>query len=257
MARVLRVVLDLEGSPATWQMAVDEALLRLRDEGAIPDTLRVYVFSPPAVTIGRFQRLETSVDMEEAQRMGVEVVRRFTGGGSVYHDPEGEVTYSITLGLDSAPGLRDVAESYRVLCGGVVEALRVLGVQAEFKPVNDVVAGGRKISGSAQARARGALLQHGTLLYAADLEAMARLLRAPREKLESHGARGIEDRVTTVERLLGRRPTRVEAALALVEGFRRALGYDTIRLDRLTREEVELAERLVEKYRDEKWLRRR
>ncbi|WP_236698197.1 lipoate--protein ligase family protein [Pyrodictium occultum] len=254
---MLRVILDLEGHPASWQMAVDEALLRLRGEGAVPDTLRVYVFNPPAVTIGRFQRLEASVDLEEARRMGIDVVRRFTGGGSVYHDPAGEVTYSIALGLDSLPGLRDVEESYRVLCRGVVEALRVLGVEAEFKPVNDVVVAGRKISGNAQARAAGALLQHGTLLYASDLQVMARLLRAPREKLESHGARSIEERVTTVERVLGRRPAREEAALALVEGFRRALGYDTVRLDVLSPEEESLARRLEERYRSSWWLRRR
>ncbi|ABM80654.1 lipoate--protein ligase family protein [Hyperthermus butylicus] len=257
MRGTLRVILDLEGAPAVWQMAVDEALLRLRSMGRIPDTLRIYRFRPHAVTIGRFQRLESSVDLEEARKLGIDVVRRFTGGGSVYHDTDGEVTYSIVLGLEGRPELRDVAMSYRVLCRGVVEALRILGVEAEYKPINDVVAGGRKVSGNAQARTATAVLQHGTVLYATNLDVMERVLRVPRAKLESHGALRIRDRVATLSQLLGRELHYWEVAVALVEGFRIALGYDAIRIDALSGEEKRLAEQLAPRYASREWLYRR
>jgi lipoate-protein ligase A len=253
----LRVVVQLEGGPAVWNMAVDEALLKLRSEGRIPDTLRLYTFNPPAVTIGRFQRVESSVDLEAARRLGVDVVRRITGGGSVYHDPQGEVTYSIVVGFDTMPKLRDVVESFRTLCTAVAEALRSMGVPAEYKPVNDVVIGGRKVSGNAQARTATAVLQHGTILYRVDRETMERLLRAPREKLTSHGVVRVSERVTSVEEALGRRVSPAEIAVALVDSFRRTLGYEAIRVDTLSAEEKRLAEQLLGRYESREWLWRR
>ncbi len=254
----LRVILNLEGSPASWNMAVDEALLLLRSEGRIGDTLRIYTFNPPAVTIGRFQRVASSVNLDEARRRGVSVVRRITGGGSVYHDPQGEVTYSIVLGFNSRPELRDVAESFRILCTAVAEALRSLGVDAVYKPVNDVVVGGRKISGNAQARTSSALLQHGTVLYRVDREAMDSLLVAPTDKLRDHGVRRVSERVTSIEEALGRTVSPVEVAVALVDAFRRVLGYEGIIVDSLTPVEVELAEKLRrERYENSSWLFKR
>jgi lipoate-protein ligase A len=253
----LRVILQLAGLPADMNMAIDEALLKLRSEGLIPDTLRVYTFNPPAVTIGRFQRLSTSVNMDEALRRGVQVVRRITGGGSVYHDPHGEVTYSIVVGVDRRPGLRDVHESFRLLCSGVVEALRSLGVPAEYKPVNDVVVAGRKVSGNAQARTPTAVLQHGTILYRVDRGAVRALLRAPQEKLRDHNVSDVAERIAGISELTGRHYSPEEIAVALVDSFRRVLGYDSIYVDKLKREEELLARKLLDRYRSRSWLYKR
>ncbi len=237
-----------------WQMAVDEALLELRRRDRSPSTLRLYIISPSAVTIGYFQKIREAVDLEYAEERGIPVVRRVTGGGSVYHDENGEVTYAVIAKVGELPA--DVVESYRAICSGLVEALKELGLEAEFVPINDVVVGGKKISGSAQLRRGDAVLQHGTLLYATDLETLARVLKAPKEKLAEKGVRSIYERVTTVSKELGREVSRDEVVEAMVKGFSRALGVE-LEPGSLTEEEVELARRLEAKYRSREWNFRR
>ena len=250
----MRVIVDVAGRPPWWQMALDEAILEGVAGGGSPPTLRLYVFSPSSVSIGLFQRLEDAVNLEEAERLGIPVVRRFTGGGSVYHDEDGELTYSIALPARGA--FSGVEESYRVICTALAEALRALGVDAQYSPPNDIVVRGRKVSGNAQARRRGALLQHGTILYNTDLDMMERLLRAPAAKLRSHGAGRLRDRVTTLSRELGRRVALGELARLLAEELPARLGFEA-KPGWYSLEELELAARLKEKYRSREWLRRR
>jgi len=250
----LRFILDLAGRPPWWQMALDEALLELVSRGESEPALRVYTFSPSSVSIGYFQSVEEAVDLEEARRRGVPVVRRFTGGGSVYHSEDGEVTYSIAL--PARGPLADVGESYRLLCTAVADALQSLGVAAAYRPPNDVEIGGRKVSGNAQARRRGALLQHGTIILDPDYEAMEALLRAPRAKLESHGAASVRERVTGVNRELGRRIDPVTVAEALRRSFEEKLGLETVE-SWYTPRELSLARSLKEKYRSPHWLHKR
>ncbi len=252
--KTLRVVLDLAGRPPWWQMALDEAVLEAVAAGESPPTLRVYVFSPTSVTVGLFQRVRDAVDLEEARRLGVPVVRRFTGGGAVLHDEDGEVTYSIAA--PATGPLRGVEESYRVLCTAVARALQRLGAPAQYVAPNDMAVGGRKVSGNAQARRRGALLQHGTILYDADKALMERLLRAPREKLESHGARSIADRVANLSEVLGKRVEPLEIARALVEAFSEALGLEPVEAW-YTEGELRRAWVLKKRYMSREWLLRR
>jgi len=249
----LRVVLDLSGRDVYWQMAIDEALLLLRYRGEIPNTLRLYRFKPSAVTIGYFQKISEAVNLEFLREAGIHYTRRITGGGSVYHDTNGEITYSVVLPVESV--LSDILESYRIICSGLVHALRKLGAPAEFVPVNDIVVHGRKISGSAQTRRAGFLLQHGTLMYATDLDTLEKTLVAPREKLESKGVRSIRERVVTLRDIIGQVDvnTLVES---LVEGFSRALSAE-VYYDELSERELSVASELVNKYRDPAWIFKR
>jgi len=249
----LRVVLDLEGRDVYWQMAIDEALLALRSRGEIPSTLRLYRFKPSAVTIGYFQKISEAVNLEFLSERGIQFTRRITGGGSVYHDTNGEITYSVVLPVEGS--LTDVLESYRIICSGLVYALRKLGAPAEFVPVNDVVVYGRKISGSAQTRRAGYLLQHGTLMYATDLDTLERALVAPREKLESKGIRSIRERVIVLREVIG--DINVEKLVeSLVDGFSRALSAE-VYYDELSESELRVAGELVEKYRNPSWIFKR
>ena len=248
------LVLDLPGRPPWWQMALDEALLEYVGERGDVLVVRFYTFSPSSVTIGFFQSLEKTVDLEAAREMGVPVVRRFTGGGAVYHDERGELTYSV-----AAPArgeLSDLLGSYQLICSAIARGLRRLGVEAAYNEPNGIVVGGRKGSGNAQARRRGALLQHGTMLVDPDIEAMERLLRVPGEKLRSHGARRLGDRVTSLSRELGRAPGRLEVAEAVAEALAEALGVK-LRESWYPREVLAAAERLAWKYRSPQWNRRR
>lgn len=234
------------------QMAIDEAIMRARIEGKVPDTVRLYAFSPPSsVTIGRFQSVVHDVNLDEAKKLRIPVVRRITGGGSVFHDEYGEITYSIVIGEDYHPALKNVEESYRYLAGPLVDALKDLGLKAGFSGLNDIVANGKKISGSAQTRRRGGvILQHGTFMYATRVEILGRVLRVSKEKLKDKGISSIWERVTTLERE-GVKLSRWEAYELLKESFSNAFELEE---GELTDYELELAEKLIEeKYRNPKW----
>ena len=238
--------------PAPYNMALDEALLML-NRGPV---FRTYSWDPSAVSIGYFQSIEEEVDLAEAERMGVDVVRRITGGGAVFHDRDGEVTYSIVLPYGHPAAGKSARESYRVLCGGIVEALKILGVDAEFAGINDVVVGGKKISGSAQTRKKRGVLQHGTLLYDLKPELMFSLLRVPNEKIRDKMIKNIYERVTSL-RHLGLDVSRKEVEDAFAKGFSRVLG-EKMEPSEPTKEELDMAERIAEeKYASREWNFRR
>lgn len=252
----LRLLLDVDrGHNVFWQMAFDEALLELRSRGEIGDTLRLYIMNPHAVTVGRFQRISEVVDVEAAKSLGVDITRRITGGGTVYHDPLGEITYSIVVKAEGP--FEDVEKSFAIICRGVLEAVKLLGAQdARYKPVNDILVSGRKVSGSAQARRRGALLQHGTLMYATRLDVLEKVLAPQIKLLREKGYRGFRDRVTTLSEALHRKFSKEEVVEALVKGFRRALGAELV-VDEPSEKELRLVEELEQRYRDPNWIFKR
>ncbi|MDP3177247.1 MAG: lipoate--protein ligase family protein [Spirochaetaceae bacterium] len=203
-------------------MGVDEAILHAVADGRSPPTLRFYRWSPPCVTIGYFQSMEAEVDLEACRAAGVGAIRRLTGGGAVFHDAE--VTYSVVVPEGGPLSPPDILESYRRICAGLVEGLAELGIEAAFSPINDIAVGGKKVSGNAQTRKSGCLLQHGTVLMAVDLERMFSVLKVPSEKLKGKLIEGAKARVTSLGAILGREVAYEETVRALVAGFSRAWG---------------------------------
>jgi lipoate-protein ligase A len=250
----LRLIIDGPRDPRV-NMAIDEAILR-----AGPDTLRIYTWQPSGLSLGR-RTPSASVNAALARELGVIVVRRPTGGAALYHDSDGEVTYSIVTSDERLLSM-SIPESAATIAEGVAEAARILGAPASVGGFqgpggetlcylnpgsSDVVVEGRKISGSAQLRLGGRILQHGTLLLRFKPHVWSALIptRTPREELSRYVS-GIID-------ILGRAVSFSEAIEALVEGFRRALGADMYP-GTLTPREVDLAYRLLyEKYFEEKW----
>jgi lipoate-protein ligase A len=233
-------------------MAIDESILRHVTEGESPYTLRFYRWRPSAVSIGYFQGIEQEVDLTACEAHDVDVIRRLTGGGAVYHDFEGEITYSLSI-PDDYPGIpRRVLESYSVLCGGLVEGLKALGLAAEFKPINDILVGGKKISGNAQTRRFGGILQHGTLLCEVDPHLMFTLLKVPNEKIRDKLIAGVEERVTSIKREMGT-VDRDRVVDAMIDGFGQVLEIDLVPGE-LSEDELALAEKLrEERYADREW----
>ncbi len=184
--------------PAAINMAVDECLGERVAHGLSPPTIRLYGWHTSAVTIGRFQGLNDEVDVEACRRRGIDIVRRRTGGGAVYHDRDGEITYSVIAPEREMP--QDLGVCYREVCGCLVEALGSLGVNAEFRPVNDIQVEGRKISGSASTKRGGAFLQHGTLLLSVDPRLMFSVLKVSRAKASDKDIASVEERVTALDR---------------------------------------------------------
>ncbi len=209
----LRVIFDGRHK-AAWNMGLDEALLMHLDE--FGPTLRFYGWEPAAVSIGYFQSMEEEVDVDKARELGVDVVRRITGGGAVYH--KYELTYSIVI--PPPPG--KILDSYRIVERGIVEALKSLGVNAEMSGINDIVVKGKKISGNAQTRKYGGMLQHGTILMDVDVDEMFSLLKVPQEKMRDKIVKNVKERVTSL-RHLGVDVDFEELQKVMAEGFSKAL----------------------------------
>ena len=208
-------VIGLEAHDAFYNMAADEAIGDAVAAGESPPTIRFYTWRPGAVSIGHFQSMNDEVNVGECRSLGIDVIRRKTGGGAVYHDEHGEITYSVIAPEGLLP--KGIIESYRVICGWVIGGLGNLGIDAAFAPINDVLVGGKKISGNAQTRREGVVLQHGTILYDLDVRRMFSLLRITDEKISDKMLKGVEERVTRV--LNFKQVTQEELYDALLKGF--------------------------------------
>ena len=176
--------IDTGATRGAYNMALDEVLLdECAHRGGGP-YLRFFGWSPPTVTIGFGQKIARELDVEKCRRMGVDIVRRPTGGRAVLH--WGELTYSVICATAADEVGRDVGEVYHAIGCCLVRGLRILGVKAvleragarrtDRQPADtsrpcfssisrwEVKCGGRKLIGSAQRRLKGAVLQHGSLL---------------------------------------------------------------------------------------------
>jgi lipoate-protein ligase A len=246
-------------------MAVDEAILHAVAAGRVPPTLRLYAWEPGCLSLGRAQPAD-DVDWQALAAAGLDIVRRPTGGKAILHVDE--LTYSV-VAPETEPRVRGgIVESYRRLSAGLVRGLQRLGVtglvadqRAENRHLEgavcfevpsdyEITAGGRKLAGSAQMRARSAVLQHGTVPLHGDITRICPLLTAHPDPGRVHA------RATTVEEALGRAATWHEVADAMVAGFAEAL---KLRLEpgTLTDEERAGVKRLrAEKYATREWTKR-
>ena len=233
--------------PAAVNMAIDESISEAVAAHAVPPTIRFYSWEPSAVSIGRFQRVGDEVDLEECARQGIDVVRRRTGGGAVFHDSAGEITYSV-IAPENVMG-SDIPASYREVCGWVIDALEDVGIRAEFAPVNDVTANGKKISGCAQTRRNGVFLQHGTVLHDLDVKRMFAVLRVDRLKLEDKAIATAAERVASVRMLSG------AGKAALLGSLHRSFcrGKDWVEAPLTTEEVAHASELARSRYGDREW----
>ncbi len=265
--------------PVTWRllldgaadgptnMAADEAVLLSVVEGTSPPTLRFYGWSPPCLTLGRSQPL-AEADRAACRGAGVDVVRRPSGGQAILHTDE--LTYSVALCQADPRAAGGVIEGYRRLSEGLLGGLRRLGVEAvqasggaqkraEYTPVcfevpsdYEITAGERKLVGSAQWRARGGVLQHGTLPLHGDLTRVVEYLIFSDEE-RAVRRRSLRNRALTLEEAAGRVIPFDAAAQALAEGLAGALNL-TLVPGELTDHERRLAADLRrDRYADPAW----
>jgi len=245
-------LLDTGAADAYYNMALDEAIAIARSRNLVSNTIRFFRWKPSAVSIGYFQGMEEEVDMEACKSRGVDYVRRITGGGAVYHDYNGELTYSIIVNEGHRVVPEDILKSYEILCSGLIHGLSLVGVPAEFKPINDIVAGGRKISGNAQTRRIGIVHQHGTILREVDPALMFSLLRVPSEKIRDKLIKSVKERVTSVNSYLGREVSFEELNKVFKKGFEKAFKVRLVK-EQITDYENGLAAELRGKYASKEW----
>lgn len=203
-------------------MALDDAILECRSENLTPNTLRFLQFSQSTVLVGFHQSVAQEVRLDYCQRNGVDVNRRITGGGTILFTPS-------CLGWEvfadkSEPGVKelrhDLDKLARFVCSGTVAGLQKLGIEAEFRPKNDIEVNGRKISGTGGTERGSSFMYQGTLLVDFDVELMLKTLRIPVEKLADKEIESVKERVTCLKWELGYVPQLDVIKKALLEGFK-------------------------------------
>ena len=263
-------------SPAE-NMAIDEAVLTAHSEGKVPPTVRFYGWNPPSLSIGFFQKA-AEVQMSELTDRGIGFVRRATGGRAVLHDQE--LTYSMIVSEDYPDMPRSVTEAYRVLSEGLRLGFENLGLHAEMVNLAveedkekyrsegsaacfdspswyELVVEGRKIAGSAQTRAKGVILQHGSILQEIDVELLFDMLQFPNDKVKERMMQSFRRKAVAINDIL-RGVGKAEVTLEMLEAAFRggiAAGLQVHLEDgELTAYEQELAAQLaVEKYGNPEW----
>jgi lipoate-protein ligase A len=231
-------------------VALDDVLIEAVAQGRRPPTLRFWAWAAPAVIIGRFQSVRNEVDEVAAGEMGVAIVRRASGGGAMFVQPESTITYSLYLPDTLVAGI-SIRDSYELLDRWAVEVFRELGVDAWYQPLNDITSPLGKIGGAAQVRRPGVVLHHTTIAYRMNADEMLRVLRIGREKLSDKGIPSAAKRVGPLQ--LQTDLSRLAIIERLIAGFRSRFGLE---LSQLREDELAAARRLhAEKYGMEVWMR--
>lgn len=238
--------------PPVMQMALDEVLATEVGEGRRKPTLRIWEWDEPAVVIGSFQSLKNEVDPENAKKYGFTVVRRISGGGAMFMEAGSAITYSIYAPTDLVQGMT-FADSYAFLDEWVITALKSLGIDAYYQPLNDITSPKGKIGGAAQKRlGSGAVLHHVTMSYDIDGEKMVQVLRIGREKLSDKGITSAVKRVDPLRSQTGL--TRAEIIDRMKQTFTGLYGATS---GDITEEEYAKAHDLVaNKFGTDEWVAR-
>lgn len=233
-------------------LALDEVLTAEVGAGRRGPTLRIWEWDESAVVLGSFQSVKNEVDLEQAAAHGFDVVRRVSGGGAMLMGSGQIITYSLYVPAELVKGMT-FADSYAYLDDWVLTALRSLGIEASYQPLNDITSPSGKIGGAAQKRlGNGAVLHHVTMSYDMDGELMAKVLRIGREKLSDKGTKSAAKRVDPLRSQTGlSRAEIIERMKATFVGLTDAVPGD------ITPEEYTAAEALVaSKFGTDAWLNR-
>ena len=219
-------------------IAFDAALIDERQAGRVPDTIRFLSF-PPTALIGRHQDLSREIDLDYCARHRIGTVRRITGGGAIYLD-EGQLGWELVFHRSSL-GIAALPDVAREICNAAAAGLQALGVDARFRPRNDIEVDGRKISGTGGFYDGDVLIYQGTVLVDLNPQRMVKALRVPQGKLAKRELDSAAQRVVTLKELLGPNTPDLELIkIALLKGFKDVLGIDA-EYGEITAGEEELA----------------
>lgn len=226
---------------AATNMAIDEALLNWHSKREIPPTLRFYGWTAPSLSVGHFQKTDKRVDFAAIEHYGCEFVRRLTGGSAVLHDDE--LTYSIVV-TENHPSIpKSVREAYHILTKGILEGYRNLNIHADYaypsreETIKDrsavcfeqaayyeMVIEGKKLSGNAQTRKKGVLLQHGSIPMSIDENMLFDLFLFPSERVKERQRHAFADKAIAINQITNKKHTYDMLTEAFYHGFQTGLG---------------------------------
>ena len=239
-------VIDFGKVDIRYMMAMNEAILK-NDEG---NTL---IFWDPtkSIILGYFQKAAVELDLERCK--DYTIVRRTSGGGIAYSDDWGrQINYGVIGTVDDKLFPIDVTDSYHQILGILIETLREYGLNAEFRPINDIIVDGKKISGNAQTRWDGKLLQHGTLLLDFDIKDMLRITNIPLEKISDKQVASIEEGMTWMDKELPEKLDMEEVKQVMRRKFEGLFGVKLVD-SRPSESEEKMAQELLPKYESDEW----
>ena len=259
---------------ASFNMALDEALLNWHSEGSVPPVIRFYEWNPATLSIGYFQQAEKDIDLAAVRAQGLGFVRRPTGGRAVLH--EHELTYSVIV-EEAYPNMpQTVTEAYRVISEGILKGFINLGLDAYFsvpdteekqndlkKPKSavcfdapswyELVVEGRKVAGSAQTRQKGVILQHGAILLDLDEDKLLSVFKFKDEEAREKMRQKLPEKAVAMNRLVDTPFTVEQCITAFKEGFEQALAIELVPYE-LTEEQLAYVASIEkEKYANDEW----
>ena len=262
-------------------MAIDEAIMIAHREGLVPPTIRFYQWSPAAVSLGYFQDLQEEIDVDVCKNLGIDVVRRPTGGKAVLHDKE--LTYSFVI-RESHPLVNDsILETYKKISGGMIRGLSYLGITAELVPLREklksassgneakpkishsdiksicfsvpsqyeVQVEGKKIIGSAQVRKKEIVLQHGSLLIELEKDKLFSVFNFPSAKIREKLKTGFK--ATSLEEILKKKINFSELSEIFPRGFEEEFGVKLTEGKLIEQEEKISKDLLENRYSTYEW----
>ena len=252
--------LDTGANNGFWNMAVDEAIFITTKEKNLSPTLRFYRWRPSVVSIGYAQNVGEEVNLKECKRLKMDVVRRWTGGGAIFHDDE--LTYSFISKTDGYQHFDDLLASYKQVCWGIIKGLSELGISVKFREVrnklssrekvpcfmanskHDLVVNEKKVLGNAQRRTKEVFLQQGSLPLSYNFNLINRIFP---------GSNGFKNRATSISEILDQEISLEEIKEKLLFGFTSHFSVN-FKEGTLSEEEQSLARKLFkEKYSSPEW----
>ncbi len=228
-------------------MAMDEAILKA-DEG------NTFFFWTPrkSIILGFFQKAELELNLANCKDYAI--TRRISGGGIAFSDDRArQINYGVVGTIDNELFPLDIIESYKQICGVIIDALIHYGLSAGFRPINDVVVDNKKISGNAQTRWEGKLLQNGTLLLDFDIKEMLRISNIPKEKFLDKKIASIEEGLTWLDRELGKKLDMEEVKGSMKRKFEERFQV-RLKTVKPSDNEINIANSLLPKYYSREWV---
>lgn len=245
--------LDLDAVDPIDTQTIYDAVATARGKSIVGDTLIFCYPQSPLVSVGYHQQVEKEIDVQFCRDNGIPFVRRILGGGAVYLDC-GQLFYQLITGPENPLLSNNLMEAFRFFLQAPVWAYQSLGIDAQYRPVNDIQIQGKKISGNGAATtADGVFVLTGNIILSFDYEKMVRVLKVPSEKFRDKAHKTLREYLTTASAELGREVTLEEAKKALKNGFERLLGEE-LRPGALTPKERRLMNELRVNYFSDEWL---
>lgn len=243
----------MDALPAIDTQIIYEAVALARSKGLVTDTLILCYPASPLVCIGYHQELEKEIDYPFCESQGIPVVRRILGGGAVYLD-QGQLFYQVIVDKRNPKVPLAIRDFFAKLLEAPTKTYQDLGIPAQYKPINDIEVGGRKISGNGAGTLDNVVnILTGNIILDFNYEMMVRILKVPSEKFRDKVAKSIEERMTTIKKELGHDIPLEKIKSLLIKNYEETLD---IKLQRgmLSDWETDTMSDLRKKYVSREWL---